>query len=827
MAPEIARLVPALRRTLPDIPPPDDLPAEQQQRYFFNAMLEFTARLAEACPLVILLDDMQWADDSSAGLLEHVAPQLPRLPILMVATYRDVATDLREPFKHALARLSHQDYATRIRLKPLGNSAVSEMLTSLSGQPAPEAVAELIFEETGGNAFFAKSLFQHLAEEGVLFDEQGRWLTDIDRDALSVPEGVRLVIERRLARLDEQTVAVLSAGALEGLRFDQRVLEIALGEALAGSDALDPEAVLEAVEQAATAGLIFAIGGQRETRFEFAHALVRQALLEALSSGRRQRQHWRLGQALEQLYGEDREHASDIAHHYYRAGSQADAQRTVRFLVLAGQRALDTAAADEAAVAFTRALEFETDELARAELLYRRGMAYRTSGNIDRGFDDWLAALPAFETQPNPERVAEICWAMAYGLSWKNEMQAAEALARRGLAVVGEAPGIARCRLLGVLGMCVGNRDSFELWEKHSREAVEMARELDDDRLRTEVLMGRQYLGEHYFEGALAMEAAEEAVPCARCLNEPWELCSTLGVMMVGCFKTLNLDLVDASWEECLQLARKYGDYGNEMHAMVIRGSLQAMRGHLDEGFALVDNRARWAREVNFAWKNIMIEMSANVEFMRGNWDQARSMYTEIMAEPIVSTMSGVEAAAQALFFAYADDPGLDEAIEAIKPRAAVAGRKNQIGAWFTAIALLEIYAMRGQREACAALYDIPVQLEAVGTRSVWLKGLSTTFAGIAAAAGGHWDLAEQHFNTSEATANALGLALPAAELLRWQAQMLLWRDAGSDRVHARELLAQAAAAYRQLGMRRHVQLVESLAVQAMGKAAGPAPVSG
>jgi hypothetical protein len=139
-AAEIARLVPDLRRTLPDIPEAPELPAEQQQRYFFNAMLEFTNRLAGACPLVYLLDDLQWADESSVQLLEHVAPHLPRLPVLMVITYRDVAADLGEPFKRALSRLSHQDYVTRIRLHHLGRDAVAGLLESLAGSPAPEPV---------------------------------------------------------------------------------------------------------------------------------------------------------------------------------------------------------------------------------------------------------------------------------------------------------------------------------------------------------------------------------------------------------------------------------------------------------------------------------------------------------------------------------------------------------------------------------------------------------------------------------------------------------------------------------------------------------------
>ncbi len=142
-APEIARLVPDLRRALPDIPEAPELPLEQQQRFFFNAMLEFTNRLAKASPLVYLLDDLQWADESSCLLLEHVAPHIARLPVLMVITYRDVAADIGEPFKRALAHLAHQDYVTRIRLRHLARDAVAGMLEALAGSPPPDEVVEL------------------------------------------------------------------------------------------------------------------------------------------------------------------------------------------------------------------------------------------------------------------------------------------------------------------------------------------------------------------------------------------------------------------------------------------------------------------------------------------------------------------------------------------------------------------------------------------------------------------------------------------------------------------------------------------------------------
>lgn len=101
-APEMAKLLPDLRRVYPEIPEATELPPEQQQRFLFNAVLEFLKRLGRCTPVVMLFDDLHWADESSIALLEHLAPQVRKMPILMVATFRDVESDMGEPFKRAL-----------------------------------------------------------------------------------------------------------------------------------------------------------------------------------------------------------------------------------------------------------------------------------------------------------------------------------------------------------------------------------------------------------------------------------------------------------------------------------------------------------------------------------------------------------------------------------------------------------------------------------------------------------------------------------------------------------------------------------------------------
>ena len=453
---EIALLLPELRRLLPDIPPAQEVPPEQQQRYLFNAMLELTERLGGAVPVAVLLDDMQWADESTMLLLEHLAPHLPRLPVIYIATYRDVAADMGEPFQRALARLSRLDSVSRIALRDLGQDEVATLLASLGGPNPPTSIVEVIYRETEGNPFFVQSVYRHLAEEGRLFDADGRWRSDLDAESLAVPEGVRLVIGQRLKRLGDATQAILGQAAVMGLRFELGLVE----HACAKADDKNGEAMLTAIEAAETAGLMFPASGPRSDRYEFSHALVRQTLLDALSAPRRQRLHLALANAMEAACDEGGRYTADIARHLYDAGPLAEPGRTRRFLFEAGRAAFAAAAADEALEAYDKALELDSglgDE-ERAHILYHRGVAWRGLNRWDDAARDWLGVLPVFERLGEGETVARICWDLAYWHSWANRMKEAEALCNRGLAAVGEEPSVARCQLLAAFAMCAGER---------------------------------------------------------------------------------------------------------------------------------------------------------------------------------------------------------------------------------------------------------------------------------------------------------------------------------------------------------------------------------
>ena len=219
VAAEIARIAPALRRAFPNIPPPVELPAELGRRYVWNSFGEFIGRAAQGQPLLLTLEDLHWADESSLLLTEYLAPLLPEMPVLVLGTYRDIDVDLDHSLARVIGQLRRQRLVERVNLRRLSFDGVRAMVEALAGQPAPEQLVRLIDRETEGNPFFVEEVYLHLAESGVLLDEHGRVRPDLQLDDVWAPESIRLVLGQRLDRLASSTREVLVAAAVSGRMF--------------------------------------------------------------------------------------------------------------------------------------------------------------------------------------------------------------------------------------------------------------------------------------------------------------------------------------------------------------------------------------------------------------------------------------------------------------------------------------------------------------------------------------------------------------------------------------------------------------------------------
>jgi len=370
-APELAQIAPSLRRVFPDIPQPPELPPAQRRRYLFQSVAEMLARASRTRPQVRILEDLQWADESSLGLLVHLANRVAQLPVVIIGTYRDGYSDNNPAFVRTLEELIRKGIRP-LKLGGLSKDAVAQMLHGLSQREAPDSLVNLIFEESQGNPFFVEEVYRHLTEDGKLLDAAGEFRTDIEIDESDVPENVRLIIGRRLERFDENQKRVLGAAAVIGRSFSFRLLS-----AICRTDI---DGLFTVIEKAQQMELIVSSSEGPQRPFTFAHELVRQTLLAGISVPRRQHLHAVVAEAIERLGPDAVEaRAGDIANHLLKAGSFGDGRKLVRYLTLAGNSALKAAAFVEARQNFTSALSHRqpVDAQERADLLRKLAMAER------------------------------------------------------------------------------------------------------------------------------------------------------------------------------------------------------------------------------------------------------------------------------------------------------------------------------------------------------------------------------------------------------------------------------------------------------------------
>ena len=347
---------------IPDLPPPVALPTDQARHYMFESVCDFFERSAAIQPMLMVLEDLHWADELTTQLLESVARRVERAAWLVLGTYRDVDLGPRDPFMRGIEHLSRLAAVSRITLKRLSAGEVGDILRALSGREPPERLVRLLYDETEGVPLFVEEVYRHLVEERRLTDAAGNWLPEAEIGEIEVPETVRLVLGRRIDRIGETAQRIMTTAACIGRTFTFEFLA-----ALAEESEDD---LLDALDEAERVRLVVA-EHRREPRFVFAHEQIRQTFLSRLSFVRRQRLHGRVADTMERFYaGHLDERVSDLAYHLVQAGAR---ERAATYLHQAGSSAAARLATPEALAFFARAAELAGPGPTRRAALRARG----------------------------------------------------------------------------------------------------------------------------------------------------------------------------------------------------------------------------------------------------------------------------------------------------------------------------------------------------------------------------------------------------------------------------------------------------------------------
>ncbi|MFQ6029542.1 MAG: AAA family ATPase, partial [Dehalococcoidia bacterium] len=369
----IAEIVPEAREKLPGLERPPSLEPEQARFRLFDSITTFLKNAAQTQPLLLVLDDLHWADKPSLLLLQFLARQLTGNRILVVGSYRDVELSRQYPLSDTLAQLTRESTFRRMPLRGLNQEASGSLIEVIAGFQPPQRLADIIYTHTEGNPFFLTETVKLLAERGALGTEEVGELP-----GMTVPESVREVIGQRLNRRSAECNRVLANASLIGREFSLEVLGRLLDE-------LSADRLLEVVEEALTARVVEEVLGIG-ARYRFSHALIQETLASELSAARRMGLHARIGAVIEELYQHESDaHAGELAHHFNQAMAISGPEKFIKYSLAAGEQALAAYAWEEAQSYFQRALVAKGQRAIDAETAALwSGLGRAQAGTLER-----------------------------------------------------------------------------------------------------------------------------------------------------------------------------------------------------------------------------------------------------------------------------------------------------------------------------------------------------------------------------------------------------------------------------------------------------------
>jgi pilus assembly protein CpaF len=387
--PLLAQLVPSLRQKVRGMALPAEIPADKLREQLFRSTFDFLSSVRGTKPLLVVLDDLQWADDASVLLLRDIAERVSGSHMVVIGTYWDSELDSARPFGTVLSRLLRRRRGQRILLGKLSESSVEKIVAGISETALSPLQLIGIQAATDGNPLFVEHSSLYMAESESMLGGSGRVQASFSEEDLELAQSVRGLIGRRLERLSEPAQRMLVAAAIVGRDFDIALLE-AFGE-LSGHE------LHEALEEATRGRFLAALGPDK---YCFAHDLVRQRVLGVVPLPRLQAYHLAVADTLERVYGKTAgERSAEIGHHLYQAGTSADPVRTATFLGRAAKNALDVGAFEEVLrLVETTLTLLPADSLrARAEALSMRGEASWGLGRIEDAKAAWKGAIQRYE----------------------------------------------------------------------------------------------------------------------------------------------------------------------------------------------------------------------------------------------------------------------------------------------------------------------------------------------------------------------------------------------------------------------------------------------
>jgi DNA-binding SARP family transcriptional activator/tetratricopeptide (TPR) repeat protein len=805
--PELGALVPELRERLPDLAQPVRDDAASQRYRLFEAVVGILHDIAISAPLLLVLDDLHWADKPTLHLLRHIA-RLTDPPLMILAVHRLAETQREQEVLAALGELRREHPLERLSLGGLDERAVGALVSARLGEDVAPAFTRALRDHTEGNPFFIEELLRHVEERGG------------DPRRAGLPQGIKALMGRRIARLSDAAHGVLAVAAVVGREFSLDLVERVSG--------LSDEPLLDAIEEAVGADVISEVPGSLD-RYGFSHTLIREALYEELSASRRVRLHWRIGRAIEEMAGDDPgSQVCDLAYHFGEAAGVGEGARALDYAARAGAWATSHFAHEEAVDYFSQALDtFESEHVEDADrhasLLLSLGDAFWKAGDHAQGREAFRRAGDVAKEVGEPERLARA--ALGFGGTYVEAGvvdQPLIELLEDALAELDQADSGLRACLLARLAEALYFAPDRTRSPALSAEAVEMARRSDDRAALAVALNARRLAiwGPDDLEERMAV--TEELLSLVSGLDRR-EL--SIGGLAVRGLLSQGLELAAHHWRLLDLLEVGDGDgadrEGDELvrlsaelrspfyrrfaaHWRTVRAQLD---GRLDETERLAEEALAIARGAEDG--SALQFYAAQIAFVRA--EQGRSAeLVDTVAE--VAQQNPAMPVWRAALTTIRCEAGFEtEARRELDQlaRDGFAAFPRDVF-WLTAMTHLADTAASLDDAACAGeLYELlaPYRDRNVLAGDALCWGPVSHYLGLLATTLRRWDAAAAHFEDALAMSARLRARGSLAHIRQAYGAMLLERGRPGDAQRGRELIGEALATAQELGMGRLIRI--------------------
>jgi two-component system, NtrC family, response regulator AtoC len=791
---DLAKLVPQFGENGEPAPPPGGDPETERLR-LFESLTEFFLQLSRKSPLVLFLDDLQWAP--TLDFIHYLLRNITGERILLLATCRSDELKRYNELWRTLMSVQREPICQTLPLNPFDQTSVEQLINARIGGAVTPSLTGAIAAKTSGNPFFIEEIVKSLQEQGALLPTDSGWeLTASHR--LGLPDSVKMIVSQRIERLGKPTVDLLALAAVIGRQFTQSLLR-SLADA-------EEETIADALDRCEDAGIVLAAPELANDGYKFAHDLMQESLYESIGPAQRRRHHLQIGHALESALGRDGDDDSETLVYHFAAGN--DLAKALTYSLKAGENAERSFSWARAAAHFETALALLErqfgDAAAQARLHEKLADLASLLGHANLAHShralEIFTALNDWPRVCRLQRLIGVAWTS--GTAGKVDLEKALDHFEKATEIIATQPDSTEKALAhGYLAFGL-LRAKLDLPRAASEadKALVIANELNDADVKARVYTELGVI--HAFTGDLtvAEENAEQSWRISQRAKDPW-MSARAALYPITFWPWRNDRLWLERWvRRCFEQRQSFRVTRYDLATYSLQALYQALTGQPEQARQALNRAARALAERDY-FTPYWLHFPAAVYGILGENDNAAELFREArrasQAGNLISNLAEV-----VLYVRFLMARGnLADAKEILEVGHSLAQERESIVQQLNLAPLLvEVYSQFGELQRAG---DLLAQVQSLQNRlSAW-SGLAApvlTARGVLAAARMDWDQAEKSFTSALDLERQHGfLYTEASILLKW-ADLCHRRRGANDEAKANDLRNQALSIFERCG---------------------------